>query len=218
MDRYRRINILELGSLTRWTEIRKRNSLIDENAHLNRQAVALARDELQHSARHSAEKVMHKVSKRSLQSKCSHESSEDELLGAPKGESHSASLLVSPSISPSPDVLEFRFGQSQREHAKSRDLSEVGDGSTDGDYMRRSRSQNFTSQTQDSTDFETQPRRGQSSSIDDAAILMEAPRQGIAAVTSSSGQAGEKIVVDGVDEVDHAESAHKHEGDVKPAD
>ncbi|KJZ76320.1 hypothetical protein HIM_04402 [Hirsutella minnesotensis 3608] len=35
----RRMNILELGSLTRWQEIRKKNKLIDENAHLNRAAL-----------------------------------------------------------------------------------------------------------------------------------------------------------------------------------
>ncbi|PFH56273.1 hypothetical protein XA68_16787 [Ophiocordyceps unilateralis] len=34
----RRMNILELGGLTRWQEIRKKNKLIDANAHLNRAA------------------------------------------------------------------------------------------------------------------------------------------------------------------------------------
>ncbi|KAM4057598.1 Major facilitator superfamily transporter [Hirsutella rhossiliensis] len=34
----RRMNILELGGLTRWNEIRKKNKLIDEGAHLNRAA------------------------------------------------------------------------------------------------------------------------------------------------------------------------------------
>ncbi|PHH74898.1 hypothetical protein CDD80_2758 [Ophiocordyceps camponoti-rufipedis] len=34
----RRMNVLELGGLTRWQEIRKKNRLIDANAHLNRQA------------------------------------------------------------------------------------------------------------------------------------------------------------------------------------
>ncbi|PHH86219.1 hypothetical protein CDD83_10569 [Cordyceps sp. RAO-2017] len=35
----RRMNVLELGSLTRWQEIRKKNKLIDEGAHLNRAAL-----------------------------------------------------------------------------------------------------------------------------------------------------------------------------------
>lgn len=35
----RRMNILELGSMTRWQEIRKKNRLIDSSAHLNRGAL-----------------------------------------------------------------------------------------------------------------------------------------------------------------------------------
>ncbi|OHE92955.1 hypothetical protein CORC01_11748 [Colletotrichum orchidophilum] len=34
----RRVNVLELGSLSRFTEIRKRNKLVDANQHLNREA------------------------------------------------------------------------------------------------------------------------------------------------------------------------------------
>ncbi|KAK3945951.1 major facilitator superfamily domain-containing protein [Diplogelasinospora grovesii] len=42
-SKIRRMNILELGSMTRWTEIRKKNKLIDERmAHLNRAALAHA--------------------------------------------------------------------------------------------------------------------------------------------------------------------------------
>lgn len=37
--RKRRMNILELGGLTRWNEVRKKNKLIDEGAHLNRAAL-----------------------------------------------------------------------------------------------------------------------------------------------------------------------------------
>lgn len=41
--RLRRVNILELGAMTRWTEIRKKNRLIDESAaHLNRAALESA--------------------------------------------------------------------------------------------------------------------------------------------------------------------------------
>ena len=35
----RRMNLLELGSLSRWQEIRRKNRLIDQGAHLNRDAV-----------------------------------------------------------------------------------------------------------------------------------------------------------------------------------
>ncbi|KAK0719653.1 hypothetical protein B0H67DRAFT_642986 [Lasiosphaeris hirsuta] len=42
-SRLRRVNILELGAMTRWTEIRKKNRLIDESAaHLNRAALESA--------------------------------------------------------------------------------------------------------------------------------------------------------------------------------
>lgn len=40
----RRVNVLELGHMTRWTEIRKKNRLIDESSHLNRAALKSARD------------------------------------------------------------------------------------------------------------------------------------------------------------------------------
>ncbi|KAK3351029.1 hypothetical protein B0H65DRAFT_518902 [Neurospora tetraspora] len=43
-SQFRRVNILELGAMTRWTEIRKKNKLIDESAaHLNRAALESAR-------------------------------------------------------------------------------------------------------------------------------------------------------------------------------
>lgn len=43
-SQFRRVNILELGAMTRWTEIRKKSKLIDESAaHLNRAALDTAR-------------------------------------------------------------------------------------------------------------------------------------------------------------------------------
>lgn len=42
----RRVNLLELGSMSRFTEIRKRNKLIDANAHLNRAALDAGLDAL----------------------------------------------------------------------------------------------------------------------------------------------------------------------------
>ncbi|RYP61173.1 hypothetical protein DL770_009841 [Monosporascus sp. CRB-9-2] len=83
---HRRINILELGSLTRWTEIRKRNHLIDQgsHAHLNRDAVALAREELGkrgtelmsdvQRGKERVGQVVRKVSKRSLRGKRGYDS------------------------------------------------------------------------------------------------------------------------------------------------
>ncbi|KAI0967370.1 hypothetical protein F4678DRAFT_446476 [Xylaria arbuscula] len=186
VDRYRRINIFELGSLTRWTEIRKKNKLIDENAHLNRQAVALARDEFQHSARHSAEKIAKKVSKRSLQSKCSHESSDEELLEDHDKDGRQASSLPSPSASPPSAGLERSYAQSPRAltpsngDAMGRNASERGNGlGVDRDYVMKSRSLNRTPQS-----YKSLTRR-QSSSTDNLAVPMDPSRRG-GALTGSS--------------------------------
>ena len=42
VGRARRVNVLELGALSRWTEIRRKNRLLDNGEHLNRQALDLA--------------------------------------------------------------------------------------------------------------------------------------------------------------------------------
>lgn len=47
LEKTRCLNALELGALTRWSEIRKKNQLIDQGAHLNRQALELACNELE---------------------------------------------------------------------------------------------------------------------------------------------------------------------------
>ncbi|KAI1418557.1 hypothetical protein F5Y13DRAFT_196384 [Hypoxylon sp. FL1857] len=85
------MNILELGSLTRWSEIRKKNRLIDEGAHLNRQTVDLARDEIGrrrnefmddiHQGAEMLGELVRKVSKRSMRSKRSHDSNHDDAPG-----------------------------------------------------------------------------------------------------------------------------------------
>ncbi|KAK6950775.1 hypothetical protein Daesc_007300 [Daldinia eschscholtzii] len=73
------MNILELGSLTRWSEIRKKNRLIDKVAHLNRQTMDLARDEIDrrrheligdvHQGAEIIGDLVRKVSKRSKRSR-----------------------------------------------------------------------------------------------------------------------------------------------------
>ncbi|KAK8089896.1 Major facilitator superfamily transporter, partial [Apiospora hydei] len=88
LDKNRRMNILELGSLTRWSEIRKKNRLIDEGTHLNRQALEAARTELGHRGMEvygdlqrsgaMVGELVRKVSKRSLRSKRSDTSSDEE--------------------------------------------------------------------------------------------------------------------------------------------
>ncbi|KAI1104495.1 hypothetical protein F4804DRAFT_188364 [Jackrogersella minutella] len=77
------MNILELGSLTRWSEIRRKNRLIDQGVHLNRQVVDLARDEIGRRGNQSVERfgeIVRKVSKRSLRSKRSHDSDQNDTL------------------------------------------------------------------------------------------------------------------------------------------
>lgn len=83
---HRRINVLELGSLTRWTEIRKRNHLVDDgvHAHLNRRAMGFAREELERRSNELFDdiyrggerigRVARKASRRSLRSRQSNDS------------------------------------------------------------------------------------------------------------------------------------------------
>jgi len=66
----RRVNVLELGHLTRWTEIRKKNRLIDESNHLNRAALESARNAVVEEAQEIGAKaagLVRSVSSRSLQ-------------------------------------------------------------------------------------------------------------------------------------------------------
>ncbi|KAK7952266.1 Major facilitator superfamily transporter [Apiospora aurea] len=88
LDKNRRMNILELGALTRWSEIRKKNRLIDQGTHLNRQALEAARTELGHRGMEvygdlqrsgaMVGELVRKVSKRSLRSKRIDTSSDEE--------------------------------------------------------------------------------------------------------------------------------------------
>ncbi|KAJ4390433.1 hypothetical protein N0V85_007228 [Neurospora sp. IMI 360204] len=66
-SQFRRVNILELGAMTRWTEIRKKNKLIDESAaHLNRAALESARMAVEDATRIGARttNIIRKVSSR----------------------------------------------------------------------------------------------------------------------------------------------------------
>ncbi|KAI1737019.1 hypothetical protein F4680DRAFT_237280 [Xylaria scruposa] len=187
--------------------------------------MTLARDELQHSARHGAEKIMHKISNRSIRSKCSHESSDEELLEVQKGNTPSISSPVTPSASPSPAVLESRYAQSQRALTPDRGKDtgrnlpgEVspGGGESSGGH-RRSPSPNYIPLSQNNVGPETQPVRP---SIDDLANPMHSSHRDIAATRDLSShieEGGEHKVADGdLTNVDRAESVCTHEG--KPTD
>lgn len=81
--KHRRMNLLELGALSRWSEIRKINQLVDEDAHLNRQAVRDARDEVGRRGNelvddlHTFGETVRNAGKRSLRSLHSHSHSHD---------------------------------------------------------------------------------------------------------------------------------------------
>lgn len=78
LEKTRCMNVLELGALTRWSEIRKTNQLIDQGAHLNRQALELACNELEQRSIDALDDLqrggvmvgdlVRKVSKRSMRS------------------------------------------------------------------------------------------------------------------------------------------------------
>ncbi|KAK4669316.1 uncharacterized protein QC763_201870 [Podospora pseudopauciseta] len=65
-SRMRRVNILELGSMSRWTEIRKKNRLIDEtSAHLNRAALESAATALEETTTDLVRRVSSRRNNRS---------------------------------------------------------------------------------------------------------------------------------------------------------
>lgn len=67
VTKMRRMNLLELGNLSRWQEIRKRNKLIDEGAHPNREAFDQGLEALDEHFRSSAQDIF----QRSLRGKSS---------------------------------------------------------------------------------------------------------------------------------------------------
>ncbi|KAI1389679.1 uncharacterized protein F4822DRAFT_442894 [Hypoxylon trugodes] len=124
----------DVGSLTRWSEIRKKNRLIDEGVHLNRQAVGLARDEIGRRGEMLGE-IVRKVSKRSARSKRSHNGEHEEI---PRIELEDLGPLGPPHQHDNntlhPEVYSERecvMGQTVREEME--DLSSI-DGELDEDH------------------------------------------------------------------------------------
>ncbi|KAI0526690.1 hypothetical protein F5B22DRAFT_171887 [Xylaria bambusicola] len=168
----------------------------------------MARDEFQHSARHSAGKIARKVSNKSLDSKCSHESSDDELLDAQDKDARS----VSPSPSPRPVGSEIGHTPSQRglAHVYRDDL---GRDSTEGP----NRSYNHTPQSNKSVSLAAPPVLVQRSSADNLAIPTESSHQGTSTLASpDNGQP--KLGEDDVPGKDHAVTNRAGEGHEKPTD
>ncbi|KAI1443851.1 hypothetical protein F5Y02DRAFT_191316 [Annulohypoxylon stygium] len=179
------MNILELGSLTRWSEIRKRNRLIDQGVHLNRQVVDLARDEIGRRGNHGVERfgeIVRKVSKRSMRSRRSRDSDEDitrvELqdvrpLG-PTGaglEHHHTELP--------PEVYfehECIMGQTLPEEAEEAPSTDSGsDDEYDAGHLQE-HSSHMTSKVQPYAGFKKPSLRGAGAGTDDYVIDMEIAR------------------------------------------
>lgn len=119
--------------MTRWTEIRKQNRLVDQgaHAHLNLKALGLARDELGQKAILMHD-LVHKISKRSLRSKHSEVSSadEDEIPVGPAGGNGPVSTN---SIRPGTHLAERDcfVGQVVPEVDEGSSANELGDLNTD---------------------------------------------------------------------------------------
>ncbi|KAI1762364.1 hypothetical protein GGR53DRAFT_521698 [Hypoxylon sp. FL1150] len=181
---FRRMNILELGSLTRWSEIRRLNLLIDEGVHLNRQAVDIARDEL---GRRRDEfigdigQLVRKVSKRSIRSKYSQDSDHEDhielqdigpLTHTGAGHEHQHQHTTLP-----PEVyLERECVMGQTVPEEKEEVSSM-DGGSDDDYgynHTQAHSSHMTSKVEPYAGFELQKLRGSRLSTGDYIINMDA--------------------------------------------
>ncbi|KAI1459197.1 hypothetical protein F4805DRAFT_455975 [Annulohypoxylon moriforme] len=180
------MNILELGSLTRWSEIRKKNRLIDEGVHLNRQLVDLARDEIGRRGNQGVERfgeIVRKVSKRSMRSRRSHDSDDDNItrvelqdIGPPgppgAGLDHHHTELP-------PEVYferECIMGQTLPEEAEEAPSTDSGsDDEYDAGHLQE-HSSHMTSKVQPYAGFRKPSLRGAGAGASDYAIDMELAR------------------------------------------
>ncbi|KAI0845963.1 hypothetical protein F5Y00DRAFT_254920 [Daldinia vernicosa] len=189
-DKFRRMNILELGSLTRWSEIRKKNRLIDEGVHLNRQTVNLARDEIDRK-RHEiigdvhrgAEVVGDLVRKVSKRSKRSHDSNHDNTsrddsddmgpLGpAGAGLEHEHSSLPREVYAERECVM----GQAVPEEAEVSPIDDASDDNSGDEHewiQMEDHSSHMTSKVQPYTDFKRQKLQGGQPNTGDYVIDMD---------------------------------------------
>ncbi|KAI0885737.1 uncharacterized protein GGS22DRAFT_179463 [Annulohypoxylon maeteangense] len=185
-EKFRRMNILELGSLTRWSEIRKKNRLIDEGAHLNRQVVDLARGEIGRRGNQGVERfgeIVRKVSKRSMRSRRSRDSDEDNI---PRVELRDIGPLGPPGAglehhhSELPPTVYFEreciMGQTLPEEAEEAPSTDSG---SDDDYDAghlQEHSSHMTSKVQPYAGFRKPSLRGAVAGTDDYAIDTELAR------------------------------------------
>ncbi|ORY68825.1 uncharacterized protein BCR38DRAFT_482300 [Pseudomassariella vexata] len=237
-EKHRRMNFLELGSLTRWSEIRKKNRLIDQGTHLNRTALEMARSELGqmgqdvlddlHRGRAKVGEIVRKVSKRSLRSKRSYASSDDEQTG-PRNESRDVASTGTglghganhnPNHNPTypADVFierECVMGQTVPEEAEESSSVEGG-GTADDEYLRRGsrdHTSHMVSKVRPYTGFAQQEVRGGRLPSQDYVVDTDVARRGHASHTQPKVQPADP---DGL-RLREAHGAHM-ESKVKPAD
>ncbi|KAH9906799.1 hypothetical protein F4778DRAFT_778243 [Xylariomycetidae sp. FL2044] len=229
-EKHRRLSILEMGSLTRWNEIRKKNRLIDENVRLNREAVTVAREHIeQHGSeimehmQQSAERfghVVRQVSVRSLRSLRSRDSTEDtqaqieveDLNPVERGTPHRHSPLP-------PDVYREReCVMGQTVHEEAGEMSSM-DGGSDEDYGRNrapSQDSHIISVVHPDQRFEQQQVSGRRLSVSDYVVDVDSPRREHA----SHGHGTSKVKPADPNGAEHREQhgSHMHETKVKSAD
>ncbi|KAI1467924.1 uncharacterized protein F4812DRAFT_471262 [Daldinia caldariorum] len=182
---------VELGSLTRWSEIRKKNRLIDKGIHLNRQTVNLARDEIDrrrhemigdiHQGAEIIGDIVRKASKRSKRSRGSEhdDTSRDDPddigpLGPPGAglEHQHASLPREVYVE-----RECVMGQAVLEEAEASSLDDESDNESDDDHEwipMDDHSSHMISKVQPYSDFKKKNLRGSESNTGDCVIEMDA--------------------------------------------
>ncbi|KAI8959295.1 hypothetical protein F5Y11DRAFT_306715 [Daldinia sp. FL1419] len=229
------MNILELGSLTRWSEIRKKNRLIDEGAHLNRQTVDLARDEIDrrrhefvgdvHRGAGVVGDIVRKVSKRSKRSRDSDhdDTSRDDPedigpLGPPgAGLEHQHSSLPREVYTERECVM----GQAVPEEAEASSI----DGESDDEHewiQMEDHSSHMTSKVQPYTDFKRRDLRNSEPDTRDYVINMDFLRDEHISHSEPKVKPAEpsglgQYNAPGNETLTQQHGAHMHESKVKPA-
>ncbi|KAI0164357.1 hypothetical protein GGR52DRAFT_585659 [Hypoxylon sp. FL1284] len=176
------VSEIQLGSLTRWSEIRKSNRLIDEGVHLNRQTVDLARDELGRRRNEFIDDIsgiVRKVSKRSARSRRSHDSEHEdrvELEDIGPLSHHGGGFEHQHSTLPRDVYLERECVMGQTVPEEVEELSSM-DGGSDDDYgnnQSQGHSSHMISKVQPYTGFERRRLGGARRSSGDYVIDMDA--------------------------------------------
>ncbi|KAI0134647.1 hypothetical protein BJ170DRAFT_679529 [Xylariales sp. AK1849] len=226
LEKQRRMNVLEHGHLTRWTEIRKKNRLIDEGAHLNRRVLELARNELEQRGHEVLDdlqrggamvgELVRKVSKRSMRNKRNQNPSEDEASTQPQSQEVAPITTGSGHNHPTHPANTFAereciMGQSVHEEAETSSV----DGAIDDGHLRhrsRGHSSHAMSKVRPYDGFEVQELSGGRRSPEDFVVVMEGSHR------QHHSHVASKVEPADPEAVRHREAHGAHtQGKVKPA-